>query len=91
MFFYGLEVYFLHLGVLEHDISNNIKCIKILGVCISVFQKLQSSINECDLNGYHELLHSDFIFLRHQFSKELNREDRTSIVSALRSPVMYLY
>ena len=48
---------------------------------MSVFQKLQRSINECDLNGYLELLHPDFIFLRHQFSKELNKEEWTPIVS----------
>tara|TARA_B100001057_G_C22143744_1_gene679292 strand:- start:71 stop:535 length:465 start_codon:yes stop_codon:yes gene_type:complete len=81
MFFYGLAVYFLHLGVLEHEVSDTIKCITTLGVSMSVFQKLQSSINECNLDGYLELLHPDFIFLRHQFSKELNKKDWTPIVS----------
>ena len=50
---------------------------------MSIFQKLQSSINECDLDRYLELLHSDFIFLRHQFGKELTKEEWTPTVTEM--------
>ncbi len=50
---------------------------------MSIFQKLQRTINECDLNGYLKLLHSDFIFLRHQFGKELNKKDWTPTVTEM--------
>ena len=50
---------------------------------MSIFQKLQSSISECDLDGYLELLHSDFIFLRHQFGKELTKEEWTPTVTEM--------
>ena len=41
---------------------------------MSVYKKLQKTINECDLDGYLELLHPNFIFLRHQFNKEVSKK-----------------
>ena len=40
---------------------------------MSVYKKLQKTINECDLEGYLDLLHSDFIFVRHQFGIEVSK------------------
>ena len=42
---------------------------------MSVYKKLQKTINECDLEGYLELLHSDFIFVRHQFGIEVSKKE----------------
>ena len=48
---------------------------------MSVYKKLQKTINECDLEGYLELLHSDFIFVRHQFGIEVSKKEWTPTVS----------
>ena len=48
---------------------------------MSVYKKLQKTINECDLEGYLELLHSDFIFVRHQFGIEVSKKEWTPTIS----------
>ena len=48
---------------------------------MSVYKKLQKTINECDLEGYLDLLHSDFIFVRHQFGIEVSKKEWTPTIS----------
>ena len=50
---------------------------------MSVYKKLQKTISECDLDSYLELLHPDFIFLRHQFNKEVSKKEWTPTISEM--------
>ena len=50
---------------------------------MSVYKRLQKTINECDLDGYLELLHPDFIFLRHQFNKEVSLKEWIPTISEM--------
>ncbi len=48
---------------------------------MSVYKKLQKTINECDLEGYLDLLHSDFIFVRHQSGIQVSKKEWTPTIS----------
>ena len=50
---------------------------------MSVYEKLQNTIDECDLNGYLEILHSDYIFVRHQSGQEVSKEEWIPTVSVM--------
>ena len=48
---------------------------------MAVYKQLQKTINECDLRGYLDLLHPDFIFVRHQFGIEVSKKEWTPTIS----------
>ena len=50
---------------------------------MSVYEKLQNTIDECDLNGYLEILHSDYIFVRHLSGQEVSKEEWITTVSVM--------
>ena len=50
---------------------------------MSIYQKMIKVLEECDVEGYLDLLHDDYVFVRHQSDQMVSKEDWTPTVSGM--------
>ena len=50
---------------------------------MSIYKKMVKAIDDCNLNDYLDLLHDDYVFIRHQTNKEVSKSDWKPIVSGM--------
>jgi hypothetical protein len=50
---------------------------------MSIYEKLNTAMDNNDVNAYAELLHDDFKFVRHATSSEMTKSDWVNVISGM--------
>ncbi len=50
---------------------------------MSVYENMISSFDNCNVQSYLNLLHKDYVFIRHQSGQKLSKEDWTPTVTIM--------
>ena len=50
---------------------------------MSVYENMISSFDNCNIQSYLNLLHKDYVFIRHQSGQKLSKEDWTPTVTGM--------
>ena len=47
---------------------------------MSVYRNIMSSFNDCSVQSYLNLLHKDYVFVRHQSGQKVSKTEWTPII-----------
>ena len=50
---------------------------------MSIYEKLNTAMDNNDANAYAELLHDDFKFVRHATNTEMTKNDWVNVISGM--------
>ena len=50
---------------------------------MSIFEKINTAMDNNDVNAYAELLHDDFKFVRHASNSEMSKSDWVNVISSM--------
>ena len=50
---------------------------------MSVYENMINTFNDCNVDNYLNLLHADYVFIRHQSGKKVSKVDWTPTVTSM--------
>ena len=50
---------------------------------MSIFDKMVKAIDDCNLDDYLDLLHDDYVFVRHQSNQEVTKSEWIRVVTSM--------
>ena len=50
---------------------------------MSIFNKMVKAIDDCNLDDYLDLLHDDYVFVRHQSNQEVTKSEWIPVVTGM--------
>ena len=50
---------------------------------MSIFNKMVKAIDDCNLDEYLDLLHDDYVFVRHQSNQVVNKSEWIPVVTGM--------
>ena len=50
---------------------------------MSIYNKMVKAIDDCNLDDYLNLLHDDYIFVRHQSNQEVTKSEWIPVVTSM--------
>ena len=50
---------------------------------MSIYKKMVKAIDDCNLDNYLDLLHDDYVFVRHQSNQEVSKSDWIPVVTGM--------